>query len=197
MFTFETAIRKLINTMNFEIETELRPALGYNENLIWTGKPKTGIIFRTADIYLIPFSLIWFGFAIFWEYNVVRAGFTPFALFGLPFIAVGLYISIGRFYIDAWRRKRTIYGITDNRVIIKSGLFVKEIKSLNIRTMSDLSFKEKKDGSGTINFGPIDFRYSFFNGIGYWPGIKPTPSFEFIDEVRTVYNILIDQQRKS
>jgi hypothetical protein len=28
-------------------------------------------------------------------------------LFGNPFVLVGLYITVGRFFFDAWRRGRT------------------------------------------------------------------------------------------
>lgn len=31
------------------------------------------------------------------------------------------------------------YGLTDDRIIIKSGVFNKTIKSLNVRTLSDIS----------------------------------------------------------
>jgi hypothetical protein len=182
--------------MDFEIENELRQILSNDEKLLWTGRPKKGVVIRSTDIFLIPFSFLWFGFAIFWEYNVFRTGIGFLALFGIPFILVGLYISVGRFFIDALKRKNTIYGITDNRVIIKSGLINKEIKSLNIRTISDLTFKEKTNGTGTISLGPTDSRYSMFNRMGYWPGLKSQSSLEFIDEVRKVYDILIEIQRK-
>jgi hypothetical protein len=183
--------------MNFDIENDLRQTLSKDEKLLWTGRPKAGIVFRSSDIFFIPFSLLWFCFAIFWEYNVVKMGINFFALFGLPFIVMGLYISAGRFFIDALKRKNTVYGITDNRIIIKSGIFSKDIKSLNIRTITDLTFREKADGTGTISIGPTDFRYAIFSGMGYWPGLKLPPSLELIDDVKRVYNILIDQQRKS
>jgi hypothetical protein len=178
------------------IEQDLLTTLSKDERLLWTGRPRVGIIFRSSDIFLIPFSLLWFGFAIFWEYNVVKIGVPLFALFGLPFIIMGIYISVGRFFLDNIRRKNTMYGITDNRVIIKSGLFSKDIKSLNIRTISDITFKEKTDGSGTISFGPSDLRYTLFSGMGYWPGLKLPPSIELIDEVGKVYKLLIEQQNK-
>lgn len=43
---------------NYEIENELRPDLGSDEKLVWTGKPKTGIVFRSSDVFLIPFSIL-------------------------------------------------------------------------------------------------------------------------------------------
>jgi len=62
---------------NFELEEELRPNLSSGEKLIWTGKPKTGIVFRSSDAFMIPFSLLWGGFALFWETSVVATG-APF-----------------------------------------------------------------------------------------------------------------------
>ena len=49
--------------MNTDPEYELRTLLDTNEKLVWSGYPRKGLIFRTADIFLIPFSLLWCGFA--------------------------------------------------------------------------------------------------------------------------------------
>ena len=144
--------------INYEIENELRPDLSSDEKLIWTGKPKTGIVFRSSDVFLIPFSLFWAGFAVFWETSVLATD-APFffKLWGIPFVLVGLYITVGRFFLDAKKRANTIYGITNDRIIIKTGLFSREIKSLNIRTLSDITINQKADNSGTITLGPSDF----------------------------------------
>ena len=181
---------------NYEIENELRNTLSSDEKLIWTGKPKTGIIFRSSDALLIPFSLLWGGFALFWETSVITTG-APFffKLWGIPFVLVGLYITIGRFFVDAKKRANTIYGITHDRIIIKSGIFSQDIKSLNIRTLSDITINQKADNSGTITLGPTDFRYSMMQGIE-WPGNKQAPRLEFIDDVKNVYDKIIALQRQ-
>lgn len=184
--------------MDFDIEDQLRDNLNKGEKLFWTGRPATGIKFQASDIYLIPFSIMWCGFAIFWEVGVITSN-APFffRLWGIPFVLFGLYLTIGRFFFDALQRKNTIYGITDSRVIIKAGLFSKEVKSLNIKTMSDITFREKKDGSGTIMLGPSDFRQSFFIGFNSWSKSRQAPSLDFIEDVKNVYNILITQQRST
>lgn len=181
---------------NYDIENELRSTLSSDEKLIWTGKPKTGIIFRTTDAFLIPFSLLWGGFAVFWETSVFATG-APFffKLWGIPFVLVGFYITIGRFFMDAKKRAGTIYGITNDRIIIKSGIFTRDIKSLNIRTLSDITLNQKTDNSGTITLGPTDSRYAMMQGMD-WPGAKQTPSLEFIDDVKIVYDKIIDLQRQ-
>ena len=89
-----------------------------------------------------------------------------------------------------------MYGITNQRVIIKSGIFNRELKSLNIKTLSDVSISEKDDGSGTITFGPTDSRFAMMSGTS-WPGVKQGPQFEFIEDAKNVYNIILKAQMSS
>src|SRR3954463_10734812 len=100
-------------------ESTLAQHLDSGERLLWSGQPRSGIRLRPQDAYLIPFSLVWGGFAIFWEFMAVtqsskapRPVGTVFPLFGLPFVLVGLYMIFGRFFFDARSRERTFYGVT-------------------------------------------------------------------------------------
>lgn len=181
--------------LDYDIENELRPNLSANEKLVWVGKPKTGILLRKSDAFLIPFSLFWAGFAIFWEAGVSISG-APFffKLWGIPFVLMGLYITVGRFFVDARKRKNTVYGLTKDRIIIKSGIFNKEVKSLNIRTISDITFSQKADNSGTINLGPVDPRFGMMQGMN-WPGVKMANSLDMIENVQNVYDKIIELQR--
>ncbi len=92
------------------LQTELDP----NEQLLWTGQPRHDIVFCGADVFVIPFSLLWGGFAIFWEVSVIRSGADWFGpIFGIPFVLVGLYMIVGRFIIDAQQRTHTLYTVTN------------------------------------------------------------------------------------
>ena len=183
--------------MHRDLKTELKQHLNNNENLIWIGQPRKGIIFRLADIFLIPFSLLWCGFAIFWFISAVsmEAPFF-FSLFGIPFVIIGLFFVFGRFIIDSKQRENTVYGLTEERIIIKSGIFNKSVKSLNIRTLSDIEYTEKNDGSGTISIGPKNPFMIWGNGMNWWPGMQSNPQLDLIPEVREVYNQIIDLQKK-
>ncbi|TND08908.1 MAG: hypothetical protein FD123_1762 [Bacteroidetes bacterium] len=182
--------------MDFNTSPELQEYLDSNEKLIWTGQPKKGIVFRTADIFLIPFSLLWCGFAIFWFTKTLASG-APFffIIFGLAFVIVGLIFVFGRFIIDAKQREYIFYGLTNDRIIIKSGIYRKSIQSLNIRTLSDIEYDEKSDGSGTINIGPKNPMMMWGNGMNWWPGVKATPSLDLIQDVRKVYNKILEIQK--
>lgn len=183
--------------MDFNLTSELQDYLDKNEKLLWTGQPRKGIVFSAADVFMIPFSLLWCGFAIFWFTTAITSG-APifFSLFGVPFVVIGLMMVFGRFIIDAKLRESTIYGLTDERIIIKSGLFKKTIKSIHIKTLADFEYDEKNDGSGTITIGPKNPMMIWGNGMSWWPGTNPTPSLHLIQNVRQVYNMIIEIKKK-
>jgi hypothetical protein len=88
--------------------------LGRGERLLWSGEPRRGPMLRPSDAFIIPFSVLWAGFALFWNVSVWASG-APifFRLWGLPFLAAGAYITVGRFWFDSMRRGRTAYGVTN------------------------------------------------------------------------------------
>jgi hypothetical protein len=195
-----------------EPSSELSSELSSGERLLWSGRPPQGMMLRKSDVFMIPFSLMWGGFAIFWELMVLShlrgngGGDSQtvvrfvFPLFGLPFVLIGLYIIFGRFFVDKKLREKTFYGVTNQRIIIKSGLFTRSTKSLNLRTLSDLSLTEKPDGSGTISFGPV-VPFSSWSGAGSssWPNSRrySPPCFDTVPEAKRVYEIIRDAQKET
>lgn len=164
---------------------------------MWSGRPRAGLVLRPVDAFMIPFSLLWGGFAIFWEYSVLTSG-APFffRLWGIPFVLAGLHMIFGRFLVDMRQRERTIYGVTTERIVIVSGLFTRQVKSLNLRTLSDVSLSERPDGSGTITFGPGQPFGWWLQGMGWWPGMPAaTPAFELVPRAKEIYETIRGAQR--
>ena len=205
-----------MSTMEWDTPDEMiRRRLERGEQLLWSGRPVQGITLRAQDVFLIPFSLLWGGFAIFWEAIALSIVFVAggdggdgggapmavaiiFPLFGLPFVLIGLYLIFGRFFVDARRRARTFYGVTDSRIIIVSGLLSQNVKSLNLRTLTDLSMSEKASGVGTITFGPVH-PFAAFGGGAWCPGTAwwAPPSFDLVPNVAEVYRIIREAQKRA
>ncbi len=178
-------------------EVEMSKHLESGEALRWAGVPKQGVILRGADAFMIPFSILWCGFAIFWEASVLAGGGPPFfALFGVPFVLIGLYFVFGRFFVDSKVRANTYYGLTDRRVVIVSGLFSRTTNSLPLRTLHDISLQERSDGRGTVMFGRPHPFASSYAGM-QWPGMgqHQIPSFELIPEAKRVHDQVLEAQR--
>jgi hypothetical protein len=180
-------------------EDVLRRELGPSERLLWFGQPRQGFMLRMSDAFVIPFSLMWGGFAIFWETSVLLAKAPPFfALWGIPFVVIGLHMIAGRFWTDARQRANTFYGVTSERILIIAGLFSQQTKSLNLETLSDLSLSEKPDGSGTIIFGNMPYG-AWTHGAAGWHGMgtQLLPQFESIPDARAVYDLIRKTQNEA
>jgi hypothetical protein len=178
---------------------KFRDELNPGERINWSGQPQQGLILRPADIFMIPFSLLWGGFAIFWESSVVAGG-APFffMVWGIPFVVVGLYMIVGRFFFDSAQRSKTYYALTNERVIIISGVFSQNMKALDLKKLPEINISTKGDGKGTIIFGaahPMAWMYagSSFPTMGRY---QIAPSFDMIEEAKTVYQHIKRLQRE-
>lgn len=174
-----------------DMVSAIESQLGANERLLWSGQPKQGLMLRPLDILLVPFSLLWGGFVIFWEVAAAIADAPSFfLLWGIPFALIGLYLVFGRFFVDVWQRRKTYYAVTNERVLILSGIFGRNTRSLSLRTLSDMSLRRNRDGRGTITFGP-SYPFSGWR-TGLYPGTGryAAPTFEMIEDAQTVYDLI-------
>lgn len=147
-------------------------------------RARAGIVFRGMDAFLIPFSLLWGGFAIFWEVLAIGMGAPAFfACFGMPFVLVGLYLIFGRFLWDMHVRKNTLYTITDQRLLI---LHRGRLTTMALGRLAEMTLIERADGSGRITIGkaPLGFQTT---------GSKSTV-LEIDDDVRGVYRTIMEAQ---
>jgi hypothetical protein len=177
----------------------VRREIGPTEQMLWAGRPRQGVVLRAADAFMIPVSLLWGGTAILIEAKMIASGASwIMEIFGAPLVVLGLYILLGRFWVDTRQRARTVYGVTSERVVFVSGIIARQVKSLSIDTLSDVSLHERSDGSGVITFGPVLPLYWWYGGAPF-PGFDHqfTPRFELVGEARKVYEIICRAQRAS
>jgi len=178
---------------------KFRDELNPGERIIWSGQPRQGLMLRPSDIIMIPFSIMWGGFAIFWEFEAASGG-APifFMLWGIPFVLLGLYMIFGRFFFDGLQRSKTHYALTNERVIIISGVFNQNTKVLDIRKLPEINISTKGNGSGTIIFGASHPMAWMYSGSGF-PNMgryNIAPGFEMIDDAKTVYKHIKRLQRE-
>jgi hypothetical protein len=190
-------------------ENPIVARLDPGEKLLWSGQPKQGVRLQPQDALMIPFSLMWGGFALFWEAGVLGlvhlntnnhvANKPPLfmVLWGIPFVLIGLYMIFGRFFYDAALRKKTYYGVTNRRVIILKNLFSFNLASFDLVSSSNLNINERSDGSGDILFGsPNSFTSSMPSG---WPNSRRTvvPGFYLLPNAREIFNLIRDAQNSA
>ncbi len=142
------------NLNDFEwLNGELVPG----EAVLWKGKPDENKLLTSQDAFLIPFSIMWCGFAIVWESIAIFSG-APFffCIFGIPFVCIGLYFVFGRFIHQKHTFKNTRYALTTHRAICyKKG----KVITCDYLNEPAITLKLKKDGTGTITFGSNPFGY--------------------------------------
>ena len=178
--------------MDGDFQNRLLPG----ERIVWQGQPVTGVLFTARDIFLIPFSLLWCGFALFWEWGAAQATRSSegpavveaFPLFGIPFVLIGLYFVVGRFVVDAWIRSQTSYAVTGQRVLIlRAGPFSR-FSALAIDRLPELSLDERANGRGTIRFGPRAPMWGSYNGFSAWTPSLDVTQFLMIADARNVFD---------
>jgi hypothetical protein len=169
------------------IDGEHRWPLLAGEKLIWEGRPGKGLLFAGRDALLVPFSLMWGGFAVFWETMAFRSpGPVFFRLWGIPFVLVGAYIIAGRFIVDAWLRGKTRYAVTSERILIARDLPFRKFIAANLAVMPQAQLTERADGRGTIRFGDPA---PFWGRSAIWTqALDATPQFIEIDDARAVFD---------
>ncbi|MGL3201005.1 MULTISPECIES: hypothetical protein [Curtobacterium] len=105
-----------------------RDRLGPDEQLHWAGRSDPSKVFTPRDAFLVPFSLLWCGFAVFWESRAVGDG-APFffVLFGGVFVLLGLHLVVGRFLVKRYRKRTTVYAVTSRRALIITSRSTREV----------------------------------------------------------------------
>lgn len=183
-----------------EISTSIfQELLNPAEKVLWTGKPRQGFVFWRSDIFFIPFSIVWAVVAYLLEFKTVASD-LPFQdkIWSILSLSVAAYIVLLRFFVDLVYRYLTFYALTNQRVLIHTGLFKTTLTSLPLADLKEINLDLSKDGRGNIVFGPLDPKAWIYSGGG-WPkmgGQTPPPAFEHLRDAEKVYKQILAQQKK-
>ena len=104
------------------------------------------------------------------------------------FIAFGLFMTVGRFFVDAWVRSRTSYALTSERAIVLRRVFGES--PLTAPLDRRMSMRQSKDGSGDLEFGAPPIPSFMRGGGGAWiPALDGSVRFLGVTNVSEVYRI--------
>lgn len=164
------------------------------ERVLWAGAPRKGLFLRRTDLFFGPVTLFWAGFAVIWTVSATAAG-APlfFTVWGSVFVVVGAYLVVGRFFADAWRRKGTIYVLTDQRLVMRSR---RTELSTPLSQLGSVEFISQPGGRGSIRYGeaasPRPLLLFFEPPVG-WPGVSQyrRPMLDSIADARHVHDQLL------
>jgi hypothetical protein len=169
-----------------------------DEEILWIGKPETKFILYKVDVVLALSGLLCVGCGL-----LILNGFITsedlfrtsrdmfFSLVGCLFFSLGgLYLIFGRYYNNNYEKKRTFYAVTNQRVLIITYIYTKNVIAKFINQIPALIKNVRKDGVGTIQFD----NYQYIRD-GEDIKIIDVPTFHDIKDVDTVYKLINDLRR--
>jgi hypothetical protein len=105
-----------------------------------------------------------------------------------------MYLTVGRFFLDALLRSKTIYGLTKDRIIIRSGIFKSTTTLHYIHEIPEIKLRKELLKRETILLGNSNVQ-SFLNEGTPWFWQRITPRLEFIDDAKTVLEKIREMQQ--
>jgi hypothetical protein len=189
---------------------KIQPELLSGESIYWAGMPNPRRIFHSDDWALIPFSLLWGGFAIFWEASVLgclnfgsksSAHSAPsfFVLWGIPFVLFGQYMIWGRFIVDGWLKRRTFYAVTNRRVLLFQEGWKPKRRLIFLESLPEIS--REGTTTGTLWLGPklptFGSRSSRLRGMSRFYVGDSVPVLADIADADGVERLILDLREKS
>lgn len=188
--------------------TKLQPELFSGERIYWAAMPNPRIIFHSDDWSVIPFSLMWTGFFVFWEGQALgfwRDNAKPYApstfeiLWGVPFLLFGQYMVWGRFFGDAWIKRRTYYAVTNRRVLILQEGWKRKTQFSFLESIPEIS--SEGGDVGTLWLGTklpiLGSRGSAKRSISRFDIRDAVPTLADIDDVEAVHHLILELREKT
>ena len=144
-----------------DVQLSAQSELQGGESLLWSGPANPGrsaMSALPAALFGIPFA----GFAFFWmstayrgthnlanHHNTLASGFNALPLFGLPFLLIGLAMTLAP--LGVYLKGRSgVYAVTNRRVMLISGTTTRSVKSIIPTDIVEVDYRERPDGRGDV-----------------------------------------------
>jgi len=178
----------------FEAPKNILDAIPDGESILWKGKPSLwGFSWNLFGLKWITFYL-----SILSVVSIARffaSDFhTAFYIDFLPFFLSGIFASIILIGLAAIQAYSTVYIITENRVIIKTGAALSFLISMPFKKIKEVNLQKRGASIGTISFELFSKKRVPY--ISCWPSVRPwkfkktQPAFSCVRSVEEVATIL-------
>ena len=177
-----------------EVHKNILDAIPEGESILWKGKPSFwGFSWYFFGLKLLAFYLIILS-VVFAARLTVTDFFTAFVVDFLPFLLSGILTSFILMALAKIQSQSSVYIITENRVIIKSGAALSFLISMPFKKIKAVNLQKRKGSLGTISFELNSGKRVPY--ISCWPSVRPwrfkktEPAFSCIENVDEVATIL-------
>ena len=178
----------------FETPKNILDVIPDGESILWKGRPSLwgfswnlfGL--KWITLYLSMLSIV--SVARFFASDFYTAFYVDF----LPFFLSGIFASIILIGLAATQTYSTVYIITENRVIIKTGAALSFLISMPFKKIKEVNLQKRGASIGTISFELLSEKRVPY--ISCWPSVRPwkfkrtQPAFSCIGSVDEVATIL-------
>ncbi len=127
--------------------------LDESETIRWEGRPAPrAFTFRNWKHSLVGFLLL--VLALFWEsvgLQLKAVYDTPLVFWApIPFILVGLYLSIGHLFLARIEWEKVYYAVTDRQVLVQKGLFRRRVEQMSLADLTYFRVRPLGAELGTV-----------------------------------------------
>jgi len=167
------------------VPAELGPELEPGERLLWSGRPAGGVRLQGSDAAVSVFALLWCAVAGGWWGSASEdddGGLAWVAL--VPVTLIGLYLLVGRFLHDAWRRGRTLHAVTSRRILTIVAAPRRIVAAFPLAGLPEPALLAHRSGLGTITFPSQPDLHPPFEDSDRPPGPSPAagPRLAFLPD---------------
>lgn len=178
------------------MKSEFDIYLKKEETILWTGQPEKNISNKTHIFLLVISAIIAVFFALFWNI-IVWTYNTPsiFKIFGILFLFYSTFGGIIHIILHRYRRSKTYYAISTERIYIKYLFFGNRIKSYSLISLPEPILKKYSNGIGSILINyekPFSFKLFTFAIEYKWH--DQYRRLEFLKSAQEVFNLIVERR---